>query len=74
MILIDNIWISAVIVSDCTQAVPSVAGGVAQTTGTNCPRYPTRYEGDALVIEIEKGECEMWVIIIVITKEFWESN
>lgn len=61
-------WISALTVFDCTQAVPSVAGGVTQTAGTNCPRYPTRYEGDALVIEIEKGECEMWVIITMITK------
>lgn len=30
-----------------------------KTVGATCPRFTTRYEGDSLVIEVEKGECEM---------------
>ncbi|XP_076110236.1 uncharacterized protein LOC143079021 isoform X1 [Mytilus galloprovincialis] len=47
----------ALLALKCVQGAPPK--NKVKKTGPSCPRYPTRYEGDSLVIEIEKGECEM---------------
>ncbi|XP_052060254.1 uncharacterized protein LOC127700694 [Mytilus californianus] len=49
----------ALLVLEYVQGAPSLPKATVKNTGPSCPRYPVRYEEDSLVIEIEKGECEM---------------
>ncbi|XP_076110237.1 uncharacterized protein LOC143079021 isoform X2 [Mytilus galloprovincialis] len=55
----------ALLALKCVQGAPPK--NKVKKTGPSCPRYPTRYEGDSLVIEIEKGECEIKVNMPTVT-------